>query len=247
MERWQPETYGDTIADVYDDLYTGLSPSAAAAFLASEARGGPVLELGIGTGRVALPLAAHGLTVKGIDASTRMVERLRAKPGGDTMAVTIGDFSSFDLGEQFTLVYVVFNTIFVLLTQEEQVECFRSVAAHLAPGGRFVVECFVPDVTRYEHGSHVNAVNVGVDAVRIDATVHDAATQTVRTQHIAIRDGQLRMLPVTLRYIWPSELDLMARLAGFECEVRYAGWNREPFTSAAENQVAVYVRSDGPA
>jgi SAM-dependent methyltransferase len=240
MEHYAKETYGDRIAGVYDNYHGGLDPADAVSFLADLAGDGPALELGIGTGRVALPLAARGLPVEGIDASTKMVERLRSKPGGDALPVTIGDFASFRLGRTFSLAYVVFNTFFSLLEQDEQVACFECVAAHLGPRGCFVIEAFVPDLTRFHRGQATLTSRLETDDVRIDASMHDPVGQMVRTQHITIRDGKLETFPVALRYAWPAELDLMARIAGFEREARYAGWRREPFNAASGSHVTVY-------
>jgi SAM-dependent methyltransferase len=240
MERYAAETYGDRIADVYDAQFQHLDPEPEAEFLAGIAGAGPVLELGIGTGRVALPLLARGVTVHGVDASERMVEKLRAKPGGRSIPVTIGDFSDFALDERFTLVYVVFNTFYGLLTQDDQVRCFERVAAHLRPGGRFLVRGFVPDLRRFERGQCSTAVRVELDDVRIDVSMHDAVTQVVRTQHVALRESGVQLFPVALRYAWPSELDLMARLAGLRLEARHGGWQGEPFTANSDAHVSVY-------
>jgi SAM-dependent methyltransferase len=241
MERYGAETYGDRIADVYDGHYSAHDP-ATIEFLAGLAGAGPALELGIGTGRIALPLAERGVTVHGVDASSSMVEKLRAKTGGDTIPVAGADFGDFTLDERFTLVYVVFNTFFALLTQAAQVQCFETVAAHLQPGGRFVLECFVPDLARFERGQCTNTTFVEVDEVRVDASMHDAAEQRVRSQHIVMRRGRVDLFPVSLRYAWPSELDLMARVAGLERESRHGGWRGEPFTNASGNHVSVYRR-----
>jgi SAM-dependent methyltransferase len=242
VEHYAKETYGDRMADVYDEYHARLKPADGVAFLADLAGTGRVLELGIGTGRIALPLAGRGVKVDGIDASQRMVDQMRAKPGGNDIGVTIADFSSFSLDDRYSLVYVVFNTFFALLDQDDQVRCFQCVAAHLEPGGCFVLECFVPDLSRFERGQSTMTTQLDLDDVRIDASLHDAASQVVRSQHILIRDGRLEMFPVALRYVWPSELDLMARLAGFEREARYGGWYGEPFTSASTSHVSVYRR-----
>jgi SAM-dependent methyltransferase len=243
MERYAAETYGDRIADVYDEQHRFLDPEPEAEFLAALAGDGPVLELGIGTGRVALPLRARGVDVHGVDASERMVEKLRAKPGGATVPVTIGDFADFALEERFSLVYVVFNTFFGLLTQDDQVRCFERVAAHLRPGGRFLVRCFVPDLSRYERGQCTTAIRVELDDVRIDVSMHDAVAQVVRAQHVTLRASGVQLFPVALRYAWPSELDLMARIAGLQLEARHGGWRGEPFTADSGAHVSVYRRA----
>jgi len=209
-------------------------------FLAGLAGNGPVLELAIGTGRVALPLAARGLVVEGVDASAAMVQRLRAKPGGDSIKVTIGDMADVPASGPFRLVYLVANTLFALLTQERQASCFGNVARVLGPGGAFVIECFVPDLTRFDRGQRMQALEVTEDMASFELSRHDAAQQRVTTQ-IVTMDGQgTRMRPVTLRYSWPSELDLMARQAGLQLTERYADWNRRPFDSTSSGHVSVY-------
>ncbi len=241
MERYGTATYGDRIADVYDEQFAGRDPEPEAEFLASLAGDGPVLELGIGTGRVALPLQARGVIVHGVDASERMVEQLRAKPGGESIRVTMSDIADFTLGERFSLAYVVFNTLFCLLEQAAQVRCFQCVAAHLRPGGRFALECFVPDLGRFDRGQHTATTRVDLDTVRLDVSMHDATNQRVRTHHVVLRDGAAPSLfPVAIRYAWPSELDLMGQLAGLTLEARYGGWRREPFTDASGAHVSVY-------
>jgi SAM-dependent methyltransferase len=243
MERYAAETYGDRIADVYDEQHRLLDPEPEAAFLAALAGDGPALELGIGTGRVALPLRARGVEVHGVDASVRMVEKLRAKPGGADIPVTIGNFADFALAERFALVYVVFNTFYGLLTQDDQVRCFECVAAHLRPGGRFLLRGFVPDLARFRRGQSTNAVRVELDDVRIDVSMHDPLTQVVRSQHVMLRESGVQLFPVALRYAWPSELDLMARLAGLELEARHGGWDGEPFGADSDAHVSVYRRA----
>ena len=252
MPEYGPSTYGERIASVYDafvEPIVGSSTEAAVAFLTELAGGGPALELGIGTGRVALPLAARGVRVEGIDASAAMVEQLRGKPGGAEMRVSLGDFAAVEVEGTFRLIYVVFNTLFALLEQEEQVGCFRSVARHLAEDGAFVVEAFVPDPTLYDRSQRVSATRVEVDRVAFDAARIDLASQRITTQHVLIGREGITLLPVQLRYAWPSELDLMARLAGLELRERFAGWRREAFTSTSPGHVSVYGRrtADGSA
>ena len=239
-----PAEYGDRIADVYDEWHGQRDPvGAVVEFLAGWAAGGPALELGIGTGRIALPLAARGIRVDGIDASARMVERLQAKPGGAGLAVTVGDFAGVPApGGPYGLVYVVFNTLFALLTQEDQVRCFASVAAHLRPGGAFVVEAFVPDPALYDGGQQrVRVDGFDQDATRLSATLHDRASQRFRSRHIVLGPDGVQTYPVELRYAWPSELDLMARLAGMTLAGRWGGWERHPFTSASRSHVSVWL------
>ena len=242
-ESYGPATYGDLIADVYDDWYPERTDAAAeVAFLAQRAGRGPALELGIGTGRVALPLAQTGVDVHGIDASEAMVARLRAKPGGDRIPVTIGDFAEIPDGPACSLVYVVFNTFFGLLTQEAQVACFAGVARRLAPGGAFVMEVFVPDLARFDREQRTNVTRVTPDAVVLDVSRHDRTTQRVDSQHVLLRNDGLRLFPVSVRYAWPAELDLMAQMAGLRLRERVGDWAGAPFGRHSQNHISVYER-----
>lgn len=239
-----PSTYGDRIAEVYDEIYREVpyagDVSTSVAFLASLAGTGPALELGIGTGRVALPLAATGVEVHGIDASEAMVERLRSKPGGDAIPVTIGDFSDFSLDTTFTVIYVPFNTFFGLLTQDDQVACFRAVARHLAPGGVFVMEAFVFDAGMFDRGQRVSAINVEPDRVSLEVTKSDPMAQRTDSQHVVIREDGIRLFPVKIRYAHVPELELMARLAGMRLRERWADWDRSPFSSGSGKHISVW-------
>ena len=179
------------------------------------------LELGIGTGRIALPLAARGVEVHGIDASAAMVEKMGRKPGGDRIPVTLCDFADVEVDGRYSLIYVVFNTFFALLSQEAQVRCFVNVARRLSDGGTFLIEAFAPDLTRFERGQNIQAGIVETDRVSIHLSRHDAVAQTVATSHMYIAEGGVRLYPVKLRYAWPSELDLMARLAGMRLRSRW--------------------------
>jgi SAM-dependent methyltransferase len=221
----------------------GLDTDAAVAFLAELAGPGPVLELAIGTGRIALPLGERGIDVRGIDASEAMVARLRSKPGGDRIPITIGDFADVPIEGRFTLVYVVFNTLFALQTQEEQIRCFRNVAGHLLDGGVFVVEAFVPDLTRFDRDQRIETERVGLDQVWLGVARHHPVEQRVESQHVVLAEQGMRFYPVQLRYAYPSELDLMARLAGLQLQARFGGWRRESFTAASGMHVSVYERA----
>ncbi|MDT0265848.1 class I SAM-dependent methyltransferase [Streptomyces sp. DSM 44915] len=241
-----PETYGELNADVYDEWHAGLDPGEAVACLAAlagEGPAGPVLELAVGTGRVTIPLAARGVELHGIDASPAMVERMRAKPGGELIPVTIGDMADVEpaTDADFALVFVVFSTFFFLLTQEEQVRCFANVARRLLPGGRFVLECPMPDVGRYTRNQNLEVHQVGLDRVRLVAVRHDPVEQRFDGHHVLLTNGGVRMAPASMRYAWPAELDLMARLAGLERRHRWGGWRREPFT-AEGGHVTVYEK-----
>jgi SAM-dependent methyltransferase len=194
--------------------------------------------------RIALPLAECGIDVHGIDASDAMVARLRSKPGGERIPVTMGDFADVPVEGCYTLVYVVFNTLFALQTQEAQTRCFRNVAAHLANGGVLVVETFVPDVTRFNRNQRVETERVGLDRAWLGLARHYPAEQRVESQHVLVSDQGIRFYPVQIRYAYPSELDLMARLAGLQLRDRFNGWKREPFTDATATCVSVYAQAD---
>jgi SAM-dependent methyltransferase len=237
------DEYGETWAPVYDDVHGHMEPGPAVAVLEELASGRSTLELGIGTGRVALPLRERGVLVRGVDASPAMVEGLRSKPGGDAIEVVMGDMASVPLGGPHGLVFVVFNTFFGLGDQDRQVECFANVASSLEPGGLFVLECFVPDLLRFRDGNQTVRVESLVGSqLRLNASVHDAARQTVRTQVLVVNEGAVWARPISLRYCWPSEMDLMARLAGLELADRWSGWERAPFTKDSTQHVSVYRR-----
>jgi SAM-dependent methyltransferase len=233
------EAYGENVAGVYDDWYSEVDPHAIDV-LADLAGGGKVLELGIGTGRIALPLSAKNVEVHGIDASPSMILRLREKPGGDRITVTQGNFAEVPVDGKFELIYIVFNTFFMLLSQEEQVQCFRNVAQHLAPGGCFVIEAFVPDLTRFTGGQVNWATKVTADQVLLDVGSHDGAKQHVMGQKVVITEGNVRLYPAQIRYCWPSELNLMAQLAGLRLRERWGNWKREPFTSESGHHISIY-------
>jgi SAM-dependent methyltransferase len=237
-----PAFYGDRWAGFYDEHHARMDPSAAVEFLAGLAGDGRVLELAIGTGRVAVPLAGRGVAVEGVDASEAMVARLRAKPGGGQIPVVIGDMAQVLVDGPFRLVYLVFNTLFGLLSQARQADCFRSVARVLGPGGAFVIECFVPDLARFDRGQRVQAVAVTEDSATIEVSRHDVALQRVTSQIITL-DGQgVHLGPVALRYSWPGELDLMAAAAGLRLAGRYGDWDRRPFDSGSAKHISVYQR-----
>jgi SAM-dependent methyltransferase len=239
-------SFGEDAAAIYDaepDVSQRRDTSATVALLEQLAGGGPALELAVGTGRVALPLAARGIHVDGIDLSPAMVAKLRAKPGGDQIAVTMGNFADVAVPGTFRLIFVVFNTLFNLLTQDEQVRCFENVAAHLTEDGVFVVEAFVPTyLTRLRDDQYVDAEAIAVNEVRLDVGRHDPVKQLLVESHVVLSREGVRVYPIVCRYAWPSELDLMARLAGLRLKERWAGWNREPFTATSGTHVSVYGR-----
>src|ERR1700730_433842 len=238
-QSYTHETYGERVANDYDDWYKDFDRDAIT-LLTEVARDGRALELGIGTGRIALPLMEKNIEVHGLDASPSMIDRMRAKPKGDRVPVNFGNFADVAVDGQFALVYVVFNTFFALSSQDEQVRCFQNVATHLTPGGCFLIEAFVPDLTRFDRGQTVSATNVTTDNVDLDVSQHDPVTQRVVSQKVFIKDGSIRLYPIEIRYAWPSELDLMAKLAGLRLRQRWGNWQREPFTSASTKHISVY-------
>jgi SAM-dependent methyltransferase len=237
--------FGEHIAARYDessaDMFGPAVLDPTVEFLAELAGDGRALELGIGTGRVALPLAQRGVRVHGIDLSEAMVARLRAKPGAEQIGVTRGDFATTTVEGTFSLAYLVFNTIMNLTTQDEQVACFQNVAAHLEPGGCFVIEVSVPGLQRLPPGETVRAFTVS--STRLGFDEFDVATQGLVSHHYRVADGVLDVVSVPFRYVWPSELDLMARLAGMTLRERWSGWKREPFTSDSTKHVSVWEKT----
>jgi SAM-dependent methyltransferase len=237
--------FGEEVAARYDQdegwMFEPAHIEAVVDFLAGLAGDRAALELGIGTGRIALPLAQRGVRVHGIDLSGAMVARLRAKPGGAEIGVTMGDFATTRVEGTFSLAYLVFNTIMNLTTQDEQVACFENVAAHLEPGGRFVIEVGVPALQRLPPGETFQPFHVGESHVGIDE--YDVANQGLVSHHYTrTEEGTFKRSSGPFRYVWPSELDLMARIAGMTLRERYGDWNREPFTSASAKHVSVWEK-----
>jgi SAM-dependent methyltransferase len=239
--------FGERVAARYDfseaDLFAPEVVDPIADFLAGLAGGGAALELGIGTGRIALPLSQRGVSVHGIDLSQAMVARLQAKPGAEDIGVTIGDFARTTVDGRFAVAYLVFNTIMNLTTQAEQVACFRNVAAHLEPGGCFVIEVGVPQLQRLPPGETVRAFAIGETHLGFDE--FDVATQGLVSHHYRVGDGALERHAVPFRYVWPAELDLMAQLAGMTLRERWGGWRREPFTNDSRAHVSVWQKPTG--
>jgi SAM-dependent methyltransferase len=239
--------FDERIAARYDETSgTMFDPSVlepAVDFLAGLASDGRALELGIGTGRVALPLSKRGVSVHGIDISEAMVTRLRAKPGGEEVGVTIGDFATTTVHGSFSLAYLVFNTIGNLMTQAAQVACFRNASAHLEPGGCFVIEVGLPELQRLPPGETFRVFSGGQSHWGIDE--YDVANQGLTSHHLELRDdGTVERFSVPFRYVWPSELDLMAQLAGMRLRERWGGWRREPFTSESRAHVSVWEKPE---
>jgi SAM-dependent methyltransferase len=237
--------FGERVAERYDesssDMFDPAVVDPAVDFLADLAGDGAALELGIGTGRIALPLSRRGVSVQGIDLSVAMVAKLRAKPGGDAIPVAIGDFATTTVEGTFRVAYLVFNTINNLTTQEEQVACFQNVAAHLEPGGCFVIEVGIPQLQRLPPGETVRPFDVSPAHLGFDE--YDVATQGLISHHYSLVDEAWEAASTPFRYVWPAELDLMARLAGMRLRERWSGWKREPFTSESRKHVSVWERT----
>jgi SAM-dependent methyltransferase len=236
--------FGEPIAARYDQSVADMSGpdvvDPAVDFLAELAGDGPALELGIGTGRIALPLARRGVPVHGIDVSRAMVARLRDKAGGDAIGVTIGDFATMAVAGRFSLAYLVFNTIMNLTSQDGQVACFGNAAAHLRPGGCFVIEVMVPELRKLPAGQNAVPFQVSPGSWAFD--LYDTATQAMSSNYVEVSGGRGEYRSIPFRYAWPAELDLMARLAGMRLRERWAGWGREPFTSDSPQHVSVWEK-----
>ncbi|MFE4692498.1 class I SAM-dependent DNA methyltransferase [Streptomyces sp. NPDC056749] len=238
--------FGQQVAATYDDpddeMFQPAAVDPAVDFLAGLAGDGRALELGIGTGRIALPLARRGVPVHGIDLSRAMVDRLRAKPGGgvDEIGVSIGDFATTTVDGEFSVAYLVFNTIMNLTSQDAQVDCFRNVAAHLSPGGCFVIEVMVPELRKLPAGQ--DTVPFRVTPTRWAYDAYDVATQAVSSNYIEVEDGRGTFRSIPFRYVWPAELDLMARLAGLRPRERWEEWDRRPFTAESGRHVSVWEK-----
>jgi SAM-dependent methyltransferase len=237
--------FGERVAAAYDersvDMFDPAVVGPAVDLLAELAGDGRALEFAIGTGRIALPLAERGVPVAGIDSSEHMLAELRKKPGADEVEAVPGDMAATRLQGEFSLVYLVFNTIFNLVTQEGQVACFENAASHLQPAGRFVIEARVPELQRLPLGQTVLPWRADPDGMSY--YVYDVVTQRLSGRHFHLVDGRLEPSPIEMRYVWPAELDLMARLAGMRLEHRWAGWKREPFTHLSPSHVSVYVKA----
>jgi SAM-dependent methyltransferase len=235
-------SFGEDVAAHYDDDLRG-DETETVDFLHEWARGGPVLEFAIGTGRVALPLTARGVRVDGIEQSAAMLSRLRSKPGSDAIAVTVGDMAAVETGSKYRLVFLVYNTLYNLLTQDDQVRCFENAARHLEGDGVFIVEAELPNALYgMRDDQYVTAETVGTDRVTLDVARYDPVTQRLSETHVHMTEQGIRLNPIETRYAWPSELDLMARVAGLRLHERWGGWTHEPFDSRSTRHVSVYAR-----
>lgn len=240
MKDYGPGTFGELNAADYDALHDPGTTEAAVALLADLAGSGRTLELAIGTGRVALPLAERGIAIEGVEASPEMVANLRAKPGGEGIPVAIGDMADVPVEGAFDFVFLIFNTLFNLTSQEAQLRCFANVAKHLAPGGAFLVEAFVPDVAQFSDGRSLKPVHLDFRSLTLEAAIHDPVTQVIEYQYIRMTPDGTRLTPLPMRYAWPAEIDLMAKLAGLERESRWGGWDRSAFTAKSDMHVSLY-------
>ncbi|KUM69809.1 class I SAM-dependent DNA methyltransferase [Streptomyces griseorubiginosus] len=241
-ENYFPESVAATYDESSAAMFMPEAVDPAVAVLAGLAGAGRALELGIGTGRIALPLAGRGVEVHGIELSPAMADRLRAKPGGEAIGVTLGDFATTRAPGTFSVAYLVFNTIMNLTTQDAQVDCFRNVAAHLEPGGTFVIEVTVPQLRRLPPGQ--NTVPFHVGETRLGFDTYDTATQAMASHHVRVVDGRGSFRSIPFRYVWPAELDLMARLAGMRLRDRWADWSGAPFTAESESHVSVWEKTE---
>jgi len=241
MKGFDPATsFGADVAERYDDLARG-DEAAAAAFLADLAQGGPACEFAIGTGRIALPLAAQGIPVDGIELSPDMVAQLRAKPEGQDINVVVGDMSKATTGRRYALVYLVFNTLFNLLTADDQIRCFENAARHLTPQGHFVVETALPHAwIGPDQGDFVHAAQVETEGVTLDVARYDPVTQLLQENHVRITAEGITLQPIVCRLITPGEMDLMARIAGLRLVERFGNWQRAPFGIESTAHVSVY-------
>jgi len=249
MHGFDPlESFGEDVAATYDDALRG-DEAETVEFLRGLAGNGPALELAIGTGRIGLPLAHTGVRVDGIEQSAAMIERLKSKPGGAQMSVVQADMADVSVSGEYALVFVVFNSIYNLITQEDQVRCFANVAMHLAPDGAFVVEAALPGVGEAEPGpqyrleqQYVAAEQVEANRVVLDVGRYDQSSQLLSRCRIIVESGHVRLAPIALRFAAPAELDLMARLAGLRLDTRWSGWRGEPFTATSRRHVSLYRR-----
>lgn len=239
MKGYKSDSYGDKIADQYDEMYPNIDRNMIKR-LSEFALNGSAFELGIGTGRVAFPLINNGIKVDGIDASKEMVKKLMSKPDSSKTSVQIGNFSNFETKKKYDLVYVVFNTFFVLTSQETQINCFKCAYKSLKPKGSFVIEAFVPDVCRFDRGQTLRTSSVLIDNVELECTTHDRANQLLSSQIIKISESGIKLQPIKIRYVWPSEMDLMAQIAGFNLSERWSNWQKAEFTNLSGFHISIY-------
>lgn len=248
MERIDISTYGDAIAEMFDANGWAGDPGDTEdtiEWLAKNSGAGPVLELGVGTGRVAVPLAQKGIAVHGMDASEGMLAQLRAKPGGDLVTLHVQDFTDFSLEMRFSMVYAVFDTLPFITDQEAQIRCFEKVAAVLEPGGRFVVQTSIPDPARYDRGQRTQTLRVEEDHVVITFNRRERMSQISSIQFAVLSEQGMQFFPMRVRTVMPSEMDLMARLGGLTPESRWGDWSGRPLRDSDDRHISIYRKSDG--
>jgi len=242
MEEYNNDTFGEFIAEKYDTWFSGADPNMIEC-LFEYTKGGKALELGIGTGRVAIPLRDKGLKINGIDSSPSMVSKMHQKTKGEKIPVKIQSFAKFDTDVKYDLIFVVFNTFFGLLKQSEQISCFQSVAAALKQDGRFVIEAFVPDLGRFDRGQSTRTSDITSNSIRLESSQHDLETQTVISQIVNISSKGIELFPIKIRYAWPSEIDLMAQLSGLKLLSRWSDWKKSVFSSRSEHHISTYGKA----
>ncbi len=240
MKGYGPRTFGELNAEDYDLLHDPGTTEAAVDLLTDLSRGQRTLELAIGTGRIAIPLARHGCDISGIEASPEMIAKLREKPGGEGIPVTVGDMSEVAANGRFGFIFLVFNTLFNLTSQEAQLRCFRNASEMLEPGGAFLVETFVPDIAQFRDNRGLRPRHIDLHTLTLEAAIHDPVTQLIEYQYLRFTPEGIRMTPLPMRYAWPSEIDLMARLAGLARESRWGGWDQSPFSAQSRMHISVY-------
>ena len=244
MKKYMPVmSFDEDTANRYDEAAVRGDEADTVAFLEQLARGGPALELAIGTGRIGLPLSNRGIPVDGIDFSPAMLAKLRAKPGAEKITVTMGNFADVETPKTYRLIYIIFNTLFNLLTQDEQVRCFENAAKHLMDDGVFVVEAGLPSEWYHlRNNQYVDLEAIEVGNVRLDVARYDPVTQLLEETHVSLSTTGIQMNPIVTRYAWPAELDLMARIAGLRLKQRWGTWSQEPFTGTSKNCISVFGR-----
>jgi len=242
MENYNTNTYGDIIADIYDQIHKELDTSSVVKLLLSF-KAKRVLELGVGTGRIAIPLIQSGLEVYGIESSSKMIETLKNKQYGDKISIIFGDMTTSSINKDFPLIFCIFNTIFCLTKQQKQIECFRNVARHLSKDGIFILECAVPDMGGFAGNQNISVSSISTNDVIISTKIHNAASQEVLIQYIVIENSnKIRLIPIKTRYAWPSELDTMAYIAGLKLKHRWGNWQQNTFTASSSYHVSVYEK-----
>ncbi|MER7765562.1 class I SAM-dependent methyltransferase [Kitasatospora sp. NPDC096140] len=245
FQGWDAASYGDSRAGVYDRQVAGRNDVPEAVGLLAELAGaGPALELGVGTGRLAIPLAEKGVAVHGLDSSPKMLAELDRAPGGNRVTGVLGSMTDFALDRSFPLVWVAFNSLFLVDDPAEQEACFRTVAGHLAEGGRFVVEAFVPAPEQFDGPAALRVKDFGAASLLLQVSRHDAQTQVVESLDLEVTEAGFALYPTRVRYSWPQELDAMAERAGLRLEDRWENWSRRPFTADSRSHLSVYTAAD---